>query len=257
MAASINGRLKNHVTAQGFYVASADGRGFGFNNNRDPERVLQFIQKGLTAYRQSPPSNAQISAEEVSARYSRGADPSVSILSVYSRVYPLPAGCDELNHGVGRDFLWIYPEEVRAMRQGQLPQAFVRRLVRYHLVDNVRGEPDFWNAPQIGKEEFSLSAKAGKLYLVGRFSMASMQPAGEHGLDGTLEAEITLDPQQDRIKDFKGYASSVAWGAGKYTPNPPPGKFPLVFAIVPAKEPWAKVIPPQAAAYGDGDYHRP
>src|ERR1043165_4868744 len=88
MAARINPRDLKTTTSQGFYVAGADGKGYAFNNNRTPDRVLDFIQRGMAAFRKDPPAKVEISDDAVNAKYARGPDPSVSVLQVYSRIKP-------------------------------------------------------------------------------------------------------------------------------------------------------------------------
>ena len=255
MAAKANPRDLKTTTAQGFYVAGADGKGYAFNNNRAPERVLDFIQRGMAAFKKDPPVAVDISDEMVNSKYSRGPDPSVSILQVYSRIKPLPESCDELNHNIGREFLWIYPDEVKSMRDSlQAPQSLVRRLVRFTFVDNIRGEPDMWKPADVRRADFTLKRLgANRFSLTGRFAMG----AGGHGMEGTFEGEFTVDAKEDRVTGFKGFAKTDAWGAGTYTPSPPPGKFPILFAIVPATVDYAKVTPPTAALYGDWEYRKP
>src|SRR3954469_1216947 len=68
-AGSVNARIKNNITAQGFYVVAADGKAYGFNNNRDPERVLNFIQDGGKKFKANPPAKVSISAELVKAPF--------------------------------------------------------------------------------------------------------------------------------------------------------------------------------------------
>lgn len=254
MATSVNSRVKDGVTAQGFYVAGADGKGYGFNNNRTPDRVIDFLQRGMAGFKKDPPAKVEITDDAVNSKFARVADPSVSILQVYSRIKPMPQGCDELNQNIGREFLWIYPEEIQAIRENSLPSSLSRRLVRFHLVDNIRGEPEMWKPGEIKRSDFSLKRLGSNRYAItGSFSMN----AGARGLEGTLEAEMTLHPKEDRIAGFKGFASTTAWGAGAYTPRPPAGKFPILFAIVPATADYAKVTPPTGALYGDWDYRKP
>lgn len=255
MAQKANPRDLKSVTAQGFYVAGADGKGYAFNNNRDPQRVLGFIQKGLAGFRKDPPAKVDIAEDEVNAQYSRGPDPSVSVLQVYSRIKPLPESCDELNHNIGRDFLWIYPEEVKTMRESVVaPASLVKRLLRFHFVDNIRGEPDMWDTKDIQSSSFVLKRlSTDRFALTGRFAMKH----GDRGIEGAFESEITFDPKEDRVKAFKGFAKTLAWGAGTYTPKPPAGRFPILYAIVPATADYAKLTPPAAALYGDWDYRKP
>jgi hypothetical protein len=257
MASAINPRVNNGVTAQGFYVAGADGKGYAFNNNRSVDRVMSFMQTGMAKFKQDPPKTVEIASADVEAKFARGPDPSVSVLQVYSRIKPLPEVCDELNKGIGRDFLWVYPEEVKAIREtSKMPDTLAKRLVRFHLIDNVRGEPDMWKPGEVKSATFSLKALGkGGYSLNGSFGTATANNG--RGVEGILEGELTLDPKEDRIVGFKAYAQTKAWGAGTYTPNPPPGKFGLVFAIVTATAPYAKDTPPAAALYGDREYRRP
>jgi hypothetical protein len=267
-AATTNPRILNNVTAQGFYVMGADGSTYGFNNNRSIERVLGFLEKGRNAFLAAPKAAVSVSDEELRARFSRTADPSVSIMRVYTRIKPLPEGCAESNASVGRDHFWIYPEDVQAIlaatekkgERASMPQALVTRLARYHLVDNIRGEPDFWRAEEVRKTDLRVwfvrsSASIRTVAFAGDFSLATS--SGARGLEGKLEGEIELDASTSRVARMRVYGASQAWGAGTYTPNPPAGRFPLLFAIVDARDEYAKSTPPQAAQYGDGEYRKP
>jgi hypothetical protein len=256
MVAGVNPRGVSG-TAQGFYVAAADGKGYGFNNNRDPQRVLDFMNRGLTKFQQDPPSKVDISENAVKSQFTRGPAPETSVLQVYSRIKPLPKSCDELNGGIGRDFLWVYPDEVKSIRAtGQIPSDLVQRLVRFHLVDNVRGEPTMWKVSEVKKAGFTLSRLGENRYaLHGVFAMSTGDNA--RGLEGTVDGELTLSSKEDRVAGFKAFAQTKAWGAGPYTPSPPPGKFDLVFAVVPAVASYAKDTPPAAALYGDYEYRHP
>jgi hypothetical protein len=80
---------------------------------------------------------------------------------------------------------------------------------------------------------------------------------GARGIQGNLEGETTLDVKAGAIEKFLAYGEAKAWGAGHYTPRPPKGEFPLKFAIVEVKDDASKSTPPQAAAYGDGEYKKP
>jgi hypothetical protein len=260
VARRINPRVNNGITAQGFYVVAADGTAYGFNNNRSPDRVLSFLEKGREQFAQSPPKPVEIPAELINARFTNAPDPSIATLRVFSRIRPLPAGCDVSNANVARDHLWVYPEEVDAiLAGGEFPKTLAYRMARYHLVDNIRGEPNMWSLKEVKTATFKATAKKGTgavrtFALQGDYDMATSDAA--RGLKGTMEGEIVIDPATKKVVRFRAYGEAEAWGRGEYTPNPPPGRFKMVFAIVDVADEIARTTPPQAAAYWDGDYRR-
>jgi hypothetical protein len=256
-ARKANPRDLSSVTSQGFYVLGADGTAYGFNNNRDPERVLSFIKKGMDEFRAAPPRSVDIEADD--AGYTRKPSEPVTAIRVFSRIKPLPEGCDILNHSVGRDHFWMYRSDVEAIAKGKgkfkLPEPIALRLVKYHLVDNVRGEPSFWSPTEVKKADFQVVAKGNDVYtLTGTYSMATADQ--KRGLRGVFEGEIRIDPAKMAVTRFRGYGEAKAWGAGPYTPRPPEGEFPLVFALVNVDDEFSRSTPPQGAAYGDSEYRR-
>ena len=72
---------------------------------------------------------------------------------------------------------------------------------------------------------------------------------------GTALPYVTLDRASVKIRKFRAFAEGRAWGAGTYTPSPPPGKFPLLFAVQETNDAFSKIVPPQGALDGP-DYLR-
>ncbi len=254
----VNPRVLDKTTAQGFYVVAANGQPYGFNNNRDPERVLDFIRKNGSSFKSSPPPPATIAESDLAASFTRKASETVSTLRAFTRIKPLPKDCDVLNHSVGRDHVWIYPSDLEQVvgRTGKfdMPVQLATRLARYHLVDNVRGEPSFWTPDEVKKSAFQMWPKGGGVFaFAGTYAMQTADK--QRGLRGTLEGEMRITGGS--LSRFRAYGEAKAWGAGPYTPRPPSGEFPLVFAFIDVNDEFSKVTPPQAAAYGDGEYRRP
>jgi len=77
---------------------------------------------------------------------------------------------------------------------------------------------------------------------------AMQNGSGKRGYEGTLEGELDMDVGARRILRFRAYADGKAWGAGTYTPNEPPGKYHLVQAFVEARDPIARIVPPEEVA---------
>lgn len=240
------------TTAQGFYIIAADGDALAYNNNRNVDRVLGIMDKALASFKAS--GGVEIADAEIDAPTGRRPAPGTSILRIFSRVRPLPAGCDASNENVGRDHYWITADEVRHLLQtDSLPDSAVTRLYRFALVDNVRGEPDHWKPGEIRtaildtKKVIEIDGKI-TFDVTGRFEMSTGDNG--RGLLGSLKGRFVVDAVQSSIRECRLFVEANAWGRSTYTPNPPNGKFPMVFAIVEANDETAKVVPPQAIFYG-------
>jgi hypothetical protein len=239
----VNPRTDQGETTQGFYVIGADGSAYVFNNNRSVERVLDFMRRGHEGFQAKPPVETQIPMNQ---SVQLKPPPGTTVLRLYSRIKPAPAGCDPANENLQRDHLWILPEEVASLATLQAPQALVNRLCRFTLVDAIRGEPDFWKPEEVRTSKFKVMKNPkGGYVLKGPFAMQTAD--GKRGLEGTLEAEFNI--AAEKITAFKGFAGSTAWGSGTYTPGAPAGKFPLKFAflLAPASK---ETVAPQAAMFG-------
>jgi hypothetical protein len=257
LARVANPRVNSGVTSQGFYVAGADGTSYGFNNNRDPDRVLGFLREGKRHFELNPPKKVTIEEGAIDAPYARKPSEPASVVRVFSRISPMPTGADVLNHSVGRDHLWVYRSDIEGIlgKTGrfEMPKALVARLVRFHLVDNVRGEPEFWTPSQVRAADFHMQPKgSGRYAFTGSFAMKTED--GARGLEGKMEGEMSVDPHTKLVTRFRAFADTTAWGAGPWTPRPPEGRFPIRFAWLDTDDEYSQVTPPQAASYGDGEY---
>lgn len=224
-------------TSQGFYVLGADGSDYGFNNNRSVERVLQLMDRGLAAFKARPPSRVEI--DDAGAAYGFAFPPGVAVTRVFARISPVPEGCHDSNQSVARDHLWVSSSEMASLAKGEFPMELARRLCRFQLVDNIRGEPDHWKADEVKLCEFSVT-KAG--IVTGKFSMSTATMT--RGMEGTLAG--VFDPG----RGLRALAKAKAWGASTYAPNPPEGRFPMVFAFLPVSDAMSKAVAPQAAFFG-------
>lgn len=261
MAALVNPRVKDNVTAQGFYVAGPDGTPYGFNNNRSVERVSRLMDNALKDWRAKPPRPIEIGAEELATPYAPKLPDGGLSARVFARISPLPPGCGELNKAPAQDHMWIYPAESAAIASAkpgadgsiQLPATLVTRIVRFHLVDNVRGEPDFWGPAEIVRSDFVArrSRSDGPVLFSASYSMRTSD--GGRGMEGRLEGRF--DIASGKVSSFKAYGEAQAWGAGTYTPDPPPGRFPIKFAFLTVSDAVSKAVPPQGII--SGEYERP
>jgi hypothetical protein len=229
-------------------VVAADGTAYGFNNNRSLERVHQLLDKSLAQFRANPPAKVDIPSALLDAKFAVTPPDGSSVLRLFTRIKPAPLGCDSANENVARDHLWVLPDEIGALAKGEIPNALRLRLARFALVDNVRGEPDHWRVDEVIKAEFKLKVlSATKFAIAGDFAMQTKD--GKRGYEGKWEGELAID-KGGRLTSFKAYAEGQAWGRSTYTPDPPPGKFPLVVAFVLSGDEMARTVSPQAVFYG-------
>ena len=260
---------------QGMYILGPDGTPYGFTNDHEPEDILGFVDRGLRGYRAHPPGPVTISDAEVAAPWTVAPPRDGAVVRVYTRIRPLPKKVWGLNRGVGRDYLWLYPEDIADLIAAsggaekvdpgtpvELPRALVGRLVRFHMVDDVRGTPDMWRASEVRRLAFAgqvirqegpvrTLAWHGDFLMRGRRRSAVGERAiVEQGHAGRLEGEIDLDVVARRVLRFRAFSEGQAWGEGTYTPYPPDGRFRLLVAMVEAAadDDIAHIVPPEAVA---------
>jgi hypothetical protein len=66
---------------------------------------------------------------------------------------------------LGRDNLWVRADEHAALAKGQLSKSLLKRIARFHLIDNTRGEPPMWKDNEIKKLKGALQGKNGNSQL--------------------------------------------------------------------------------------------
>lgn len=251
-------------TAQGLYIVGADGSFYGFHNDHPNQynnwnlgEIKQFLESGLKAFAESPPANIAIPQSGIPNRSVLSPDPTTSVIRVFSRISPLPSGASELNSAIGRDHFWILENEVAQIASAAhdngesfwLPSPMVARLARYHIIDNVRGEPDMWTVGEVKKAQVyaklvARNAQAKNYQFHGDFSQRTAD--GKRGLDCVLDGEFDISIRERKIVRFRAFAHGQAWGAGRFTEGAPPGCFPLLIAMIETNDEVAKIVPPEA-----------
>jgi hypothetical protein len=247
------------------YIVGPDGTSYGYTNDHDPSNIQAALDNALRRYRAHPPKRVAITASDLRASYAVTPPPTATIVRVFTRITPLPKGCIGLNSGLGRDYLWIYPEEVRKMqalaaqpsKPFKLPASLALRITRYHLVDNVRGSPDMWGLKELKQLHFMarVTGRAKDAIEVAFSGSFKLEHNGlnKRGYDGKIEGQFTMAATQATVSGFRALATGKAWGDGTYNPNAPKGHYPLVVAMVEATDPVARSIPPEAVSTENND----
>ncbi|HZN32489.1 MAG TPA: hypothetical protein VFB80_01675 [Pirellulaceae bacterium] len=148
---------------------------------------------------------------------------------------------------LGRDHLWIRADEAAALAEGKFPDSLARRLARYHLVDNTRGEPPMWEANEVKRLDLKIADGriSGTVHLETR--------RGDRGY--TADIAGVIETSENKVTRLDLVAKGQFWGEGPFTWGAPPGKFPFAVACRLATEDCAATrVPPQAARLGSRDY---
>jgi hypothetical protein len=266
-------------SSQGYYAFSAAGDYYGSINTHNPDKVLVILERARKEFSAKPPP--QVEFRETSLGPESQVPEEALVLNVYSRITPLPAGLDELhrrrNGQLGRDHLWLLKGEaaeivakLRKAAEAEAPESLSKRLCRYHLTDNVRGESDLWGPGHVKKRSFVVKRIAETettmtVQITGTYAMlmTGIRVEGrdkktDMGLEGTLEGLFEIDKAQGTWKGATLYASATGWGASTFTPDEPPGRFPVRFAMVVATDPVSRQIAPQGVMHsGREEYLAP
>jgi hypothetical protein len=171
--------------------------------------------------------------------------------------------CSENTRGfaAATDHLWITEPEWRAMipadaRLGQsqpVPAAITERILRFHLVDNTRGEPPMWEREEVRSGTLTATiedANARKLRLrlegTSRLATAPNRDDAGRGYHAALRGHVEFDRLENRIVKFELLALGDHWGEGPFTGQARPGAAPLavLFQLTSGDHP-ADRIPPQ------------
>jgi hypothetical protein len=175
----------------------------------------------------------------------------------------LRGGEHDLAFGAGRDHLWLTRDEWRTLiprhpRQGDefsVPAEIAERVLRFHLVDNTRGEPPMWSKEEIREARLRLvvetvDASMLRLRLAGTFSLSTDKApsARTRGFDGSMFGYIHYDRKKEAITRFDLVALGDHEGQGPFTGRARPGRTPLGICFELAKgDSCADNVPPQGA----------
>ena len=228
---------------QGQFAVTTEGELLGSRHTRDPNLLLEVLEKALKNWERR---KTQLAATEVADV----ADPD----GRFAWRYPedglvLHLGCTDLPRQVdlrpeerrgahNQDYVWITREEMLAIgpddaRAGDsfpMHGPVARRLIRYHLIDSVRGETPAWPAEALRDTEMTLTVieatpdradlrLSGHAHLVEQGEWHSRRRNNgiscliqERGYDARLLGRLTFDRRERRFSRFDLMAVGTRWG---------------------------------------------
>jgi len=239
-------------TTQGLYAASAAGKLLFYNNNRGKDKLLRLLTQAIAAPAHS--DVRQIAPGKVDAQYQPKPPQGGLVVRVHARVLDGYEPTDDrwqtiFQTATSRDNLWITASEHQALLRGEFPQSLQRRIAKYHLVDNTRGEPPMWELKEVRQLEISRD----KGLVTGAVHLETGN--GARGYQASIRGHVEVKAGQVVRLDL--VAKGEFWGDGPYTKNGPKGKFPLVitFTLADGTEA-ADLVPPQGSRGWVNGYFR-
>lgn len=227
--------------SQGVYIFTPSGDLLADSNVTGAKHVKKLMKRALEKY---TPGDSTVQFEEPSSDSHYFADPpdGTVVLNVTSKVlggYENAEGrrVEIFRESMGYDHFWLRRDEAKKIASGTLPESAAERLVRYHLVDNTRGEPPYWHPDEIRKMDLSL--KNGRIS--GHVQMETDD--GERGYTADLLGFV--ESENGHITRFDLVAKGSFRGEGRYTSGAPEGTFPLAvtFRLAPMNTPADRVLP--------------
>lgn len=266
-------------TRQGIYLLTASGRLLAHKNAGQNAGVMrEVLREALAKWSKLPESERAPGAVGVpdagklDGGYTRKPPAGGLIINVHARALEKAAGAGGVSDAVckigdgdeaSRDHLWLTADEWRAFvperaSRGDrvtLPPEVVRRIVRFHLIDNTRGEPPMWRAEDVRVSELAGTVEEADashmlIRLEGKALLADSATAGAtgRGFDAALLGHVRYDRATDRIDRFDLLALGDHWGEGTHTRGARPGRTPfgVAFELAKGDKP-GDAVPPQAA----------
>ncbi len=265
-------------TRQGIYCLTAGGKLLAYRNaGQNTEVMRQTLRQGLQGWGKLPESERSpggVGVEEQGEpdrSYHREPPPNGLILNVHVRSLDRDddgkfsnATCKAgAGSEASRDHLWLTEEEWKSLlppnpKEGgdfPMPSRIAERILRFHLVDNTRGEPPMWQRDQIRSQDMKFLVEEVRpegilLRLEGFAMLATDADLGkaERGYDARLLGYLRYDAKKKAINRFDIVVVGSHWGEGTYTRGARPGKTPLGIAFELTRgDSASNRVPPQGA----------
>lgn len=246
--------IDHGLNHQGLYVTTTEGEVLGSRNRlfpggkasvhgigSDPDRFLWMLRRALVNWENRKTQREALEIEDLAYRdptFSGVAYPEdglvlhLGVRDLLRQVDTRPSGIKREAHN--QDYVWFRRQEVLSMVPLDavvgdvipIPEGLVRRLVRYHLADYVRGETSSWSSEAIRDASMVLTVTeetpewmdlrlsgAAQLFEKGSWYEGVCR---ERGLDASLLGYLRFDRQMERFVRFDVVAVGSRWGGTEY-----------------------------------------
>jgi hypothetical protein len=264
-------------TRQGIYLLTADGKLLAYKNSQNPEVMREVLAHGLKEWKRLSEEKRKPGAVKVDdldkpdERYTRIPPDGGLILTVYTRILDrnskgdlVKGHCDFPGGDLAaRDHLWLTKSEWQSLIPANpakgnsfaVPEAIAKRLLRFHLVDNTRGEPAAWQLNEIRSKRLSFTVVEATdvgiaMSLEGEALLSTNADSAkaERGFEARIRGELQYDKRKKVIDRLDIAVLGDHWGVGPYTDGARPGRKPLGITLeLNAGKSTADRVPPQGA----------
>jgi hypothetical protein len=282
------GRTQPSATRQGIYACTAEGCLLASINTRQAEPMLGMMREALQRWREEPADADRpepLASYEPDPRAPHGYPEDGLVLKAYTRDLPRAVDArpdDWRRDAVNYDHAWftreeadgLLPAEPSVRSRSPVSPAIVRRLARFHLLDNVRGETPMWREEEVRQAEMTVEVTAllpesvelcleGAVRNVARGTWA-LRPFAEpladteRGFDCRLRGFLRYDRSQARFVRFDLLAVGLRWGGSEHNirgDDLEPAPMGVAFELA-GSEP-ADRTPPQGSSAGYWGAPRP
>lgn len=230
-------------TTQGLYVCDAAGKFYGSCNNRHADTLKGIMREALKKFNTEEQPDA-LEESAVDPKYDRSVPDGAVVIQVNTKVLSGYKETDNeflkiFQRSIARDNLWILAGEIEQLKRGVVAESLSRRIARFHLIDNTRGEPNMWSSDDIESLEMTLADD-------GSFGGEVEVKSSRAGFRTKLVGKVKFDGE--RLQQFDIVSRGWYHGEGTYTKNAPEGEFPLAVAFrVADSSDSANVVAPQGS----------
>ncbi len=232
-------RTKPTNTRQGIYIARADGRLLASANFRDVQEILNVMREAIDKFGDLTSATFTedlATTSHLAARERHCLDHGL-VLRVYMR--DLEEAVDN-DWQYNLDYIWFHKSELNQLLPPHpvpgsivtVPQSMIRKLVRFHLRDTVRGECVAWKDSEVRVADMAFSVLEMKgqkviMSISGQVAAASaptfeVNPYSqdvvdvERGIELTLSGHVCYNLLSRRFERFDMIATGLRWGADLY-----------------------------------------
>ncbi len=212
-------------------------------NTRDPLLVAAKLEEALKNWQQLPESKRGLKAEADKAKIVRNEDQFPQeglVLEVHSRDFPREKQVEGWRgQARNRDHAWFRKEEARQFLavefnigdSHRVPGPLVERLVRMHLIDNVRGEsppypPRAIKTAALSTEVIAVEETLVTIRITGEVSLEQQgvwhigkgndPQETSRGYHGSFLGNARFDTESQRFEHFELISTGQRWGATRY-----------------------------------------
>ena len=256
------------TTRQGTFCCTPSGIFLGSLNHRQPARVAQMLRDALKKYNEIKKEDRLLKEDpaktwETINRAEKQYPTDGLVLRVNSRDMPRQGlrQDDWRTHAWNFEYVWFRKAELDGLvpnsfdknTKWDIPDTVVRRIARYALIDNVRGQTPAWTAEQVKEDEIKCSVsniKRGTVYfdMTGKFLME----AEGRKIELTLVGKGEYNTRKQALEKFELVLAGERTGRTQYNAREDDTETaPIAYVLhIAPDHPTEKIAPAEFWSYG-------